>query len=80
MTMSGLMSEEDLVRRVQARDEMAFHELVERYQSKVFSIIRGILRNRIDAEDIAQQVFVNIYYSIHGFDARSSRPSRGQTG
>ena len=41
-----------LVRRVQARDEMAFREIVERYQSKVFSIIYGILRNRNDAEDI----------------------------
>ena len=46
-----------LVRRVQARDEMAFREVVERYQSKVFSIIFGILRNHNDAEDIAQQVF-----------------------
>jgi RNA polymerase sigma-70 factor (ECF subfamily) len=28
-----------LVRRVQAKDEMAFKEIVERYQTKVFSII-----------------------------------------
>ena len=46
-----------LVRRVQARDELAFREIVERYQAKVFSIIYGILRNHNDAEDIAQQVF-----------------------
>src|SRR6201995_3967826 len=61
-----------LVRRVQARDEMAFREVVERYQSKVFSIIFGILRNRNDAEDIAQQVFAKIYFSIKNFDFRSS--------
>ena len=53
-----------LVRRVQARDEMAFREIVERYQAKVFSIIYGILRNHNDAEDIAQQVFAKIYFSI----------------
>src|SRR5580700_4642351 len=53
-----------LVRRVQARDEMAFREIVERYQAKVFSIIYGILRNHNDAEDIAQQVFSKIYFSI----------------
>lgn len=64
--------EADLVRRVQARDEMAFREIVDRYQSKVFSIIYGILRNRNDAEDIAQQVFAKIYFSIHSFDFRSS--------
>src|SRR6204780_3061456 len=61
-----------LVRRVQARDEMAFREIVERYQAKVFSIIYGILRNHNDAEDIAQQVFSKIYFSIRNFDFRSS--------
>jgi len=61
-----------LVRRVQAHDEMAFREIVDRYQAKVFSIIYGILRNRNDAEDIAQQVFAKIYFSIKNFDFRSS--------
>ncbi len=61
-----------LVRRVQARDEIAFQEIVERYQTKVFSIIYGILRNHNDAEDIAQQVFSKIYFSIQNFDFRSS--------
>jgi RNA polymerase sigma-70 factor, ECF subfamily len=61
-----------LVKRVQARDEIAFREIVERYQAKVFSIIYGILRNHNDAEDIAQQVFAKIYFSIQNFDFRSS--------
>jgi RNA polymerase sigma-70 factor (ECF subfamily) len=61
-----------LVRRVQARDELAFREIVDRYQSKVFSIIFGILRNHNDAEDIAQQVFSKVYFSIRNFDFRSS--------
>jgi len=61
-----------LVRRVQAGDELAFREVVERYQAKIFSIIYGILRNRNDAEDIAQQVFSKVYFSIRNFDFRSS--------
>jgi RNA polymerase sigma-70 factor (ECF subfamily) len=64
--------EANLIRRAQARDEMAFKEIVDRYQAKVFSIIYGILRNRNDAEDIAQQVFSKIYFSIGRFDSRSS--------
>jgi len=51
---------------------MAFREVVERYQAKVFSIIYGILRNHNDAEDIAQQVFSKVYFSIRNFDFRSS--------
>jgi len=61
-----------LVRRVQAGDEIAFRELVERHQTKIFSIIYGILRNHNDAEDIAQQVFAKVYFSIRNFDFRSS--------
>ena len=64
--------EADLVRRIQAHDEIAFREIVDRYQSKIFSIIYGVLRNHNDAEDIAQQVFSKVYFSIRNFDFRSS--------
>ena len=64
--------EATLVRRVQNGDDLAFREVVDRYQSKVFSIIYGILRNHNDAEDIAQQVFAKVYFSIGSFDFRSS--------
>ncbi len=61
-----------LVRRAQSGDETAFQELVEKYQSKVFSIIHGIVRQRNDVEDIAQQVFAKVFFSIRNFDFRSS--------
>lgn len=61
-----------LVRRAQAGDDMAFRQIIERYQAKVFSIIYGILRNHNDAEDIAQQVFSKVYFSLKNFDFRSS--------
>jgi RNA polymerase sigma-70 factor (ECF subfamily) len=61
-----------LVRRAQTGDETAFREIVERYQSKVFSIIHGIVRQRNDVEDIAQQVFAKVFLSIRNFDFRSS--------
>jgi RNA polymerase sigma-70 factor (ECF subfamily) len=61
-----------LVRRAQSGEEAAFREIVEKYQSKVFSIIHGIVRQRNDVEDIAQQVFAKVYLSIKNFDFRSS--------
>lgn len=64
--------EGSLVRRAQTGDETAFREIVERYQSKVFSIIHGIVRQRNDVEDIAQQVFAKVYLSLKSFDFRSS--------
>jgi RNA polymerase sigma-70 factor (ECF subfamily) len=61
-----------LVRRAQSGDEAAFRQIVEHYQSKVFSIIHGIVRQRNDVEDIAQQVFAKVYFSLRNFDFRSS--------
>ena len=61
-----------LVRRAQAGEESAFREIVERFQTKVFSIIHGIVRQRNDVEDIAQQVFAKVYLSLGSFDFRSS--------
>jgi RNA polymerase sigma-70 factor (ECF subfamily) len=61
-----------LVRRARGGEEAAFREIVERYQSKVFSIIHGIVRQRNDVEDIAQQVFAKVYLSLGNFDFRSS--------
>jgi len=61
-----------LVRRAQSGDEAAFRDIVEKYQSKVFSIIHGIVRHRNDVEDIAQQVFAKVYFSLRNFDFRSS--------
>lgn len=61
-----------LARRVQAGDEPAFRELVERYQSGIFRVIYGILHNRADAEEIAQEVFAKVYFSIRTFGCRSS--------
>src|SRR2546425_10620014 len=61
-----------LVKRAQGGDEAAFREIVQKYQSKVFAIIHGMLRNRNDVEDIAQQVFTKVYFALGKFDFRSS--------
>ena len=65
-------AEAELVRRCQAGDQEAFRQIVERHRAKVLSIIYGIVRNRNDSEDIAQQVFTKVYFSIKGFNFRSS--------
>lgn len=64
--------EAEVVRRAQGGDEAAFRQLVERHRTKVFSAIYGIVRRRNDAEDIAQQVFAKVYFSLKSFDFRSS--------
>jgi RNA polymerase sigma-70 factor (ECF subfamily) len=62
----------ELVRRAQADDKEAFEELVRRHQHRVFAVAGGILRQREDVEDIAQQVFVKAFFSLKRFDQRAA--------
>jgi len=64
--------ETTLVRGSQQGDPEAFRLLMERYQGKVFSIAYALIRRRHDVEDIAQQVFTKVYFSIPQFDFRSA--------
>jgi len=46
--------------------------LVRRHQARVFAVAGGILRNKEDVEDIAQQVFLKAYFSLKRFDQRAA--------
>jgi RNA polymerase sigma-70 factor, ECF subfamily len=69
---SRVEDDRELVRRAQKDDKAAFEELVKRHQSRVFAVAGGILRNREDVEDIAQQVFLKAYFSLKRFDQRAA--------
>src|SRR5580700_3450362 len=62
----------ELVRRVQLGDQEAFRDLVERHQNRIFSVVYRTLRNREDAEDVAQRVFTKVYFAIQSLDGRNS--------
>src|SRR6201995_2596039 len=66
------VDDRELVRRAQAEDQSAFEELVRRHQHRVVAVAGGILRQREDVEDIAQQVFVKAYFSLKRFDQRAA--------
>ena len=53
----------ELMLRFQNGEERCFEELVERHKQRVFNVAYRYLGNVHDAEDAAQQVFINIYYS-----------------
>jgi RNA polymerase sigma factor (sigma-70 family) len=52
-------------------DQRAFKDLVEQYKDKVFNTCLGLLHNSNDAEDITQEVFVEIFLSIKNFKSQS---------
>jgi RNA polymerase sigma-70 factor (ECF subfamily) len=61
-----------LVRRCLEGDEAAVRALVEQFQGMVFGVCFRMLRQREDAEDVAQEVLLRVLKSLHRWDP--SRP------
>jgi RNA polymerase sigma factor (sigma-70 family) len=48
-------------------DEQAFQELVEQFRDRVFNSAIGLLQHRENAEDITQEVFIEVFRSVSRF-------------
>lgn len=64
--------DEALVARAQEEDERAFGELIERYETKVYSLALKMLRNPEDAEDVLQDTFLRAYRGLKSFKGHST--------
>ncbi|HHY84833.1 MAG TPA: sigma-70 family RNA polymerase sigma factor [Verrucomicrobia bacterium] len=56
-----------LMLRVKQGDTAAFTELVEKYKQPVINLVYRTLHDATEAEDIAQNVFVQVYKSAHRY-------------
>ena len=65
------MNEVELIQGLRKGDEAAFNFLVKNYQDRVYNTAIGIVQNAEDAEDVAQEVFIQVFRSIHSFKAES---------
>ncbi|CUU06604.1 RNA polymerase sigma-70 factor, ECF subfamily [Candidatus Thermokryptus mobilis] len=65
-------SDIELVNEFKNGNTSAFDEIVKRYQRKVYTLARRILGNHEDADDIAQEVFIKLFYSLSDFKGESS--------
>jgi RNA polymerase sigma-70 factor (ECF subfamily) len=65
------LNEWSLVERLKNGEASAFKEVVEGAQGLVYNTALGIVQNPEDAEDVAQEVFVQLYESIRSFKGES---------
>ncbi|RPD47229.1 sigma-70 family RNA polymerase sigma factor [Hymenobacter sediminis] len=56
-----------MIAQLQQGSEDAFRALVERYQNRIYRTVLALLRSPEDAEDVAQEVFVEVYQTIGRF-------------
>ncbi|MCB9669965.1 MAG: sigma-70 family RNA polymerase sigma factor [Alphaproteobacteria bacterium] len=69
-----LSREEDaaMVKAVLGGDSTAYRGLVEKYQTRVYSMVYGMVRNREDARDLTQEAFVKAFNNLKSFRLEAS--------
>lgn len=71
MDMDPLVSDTDIVRRVQAGDAALFEILMRRHNQRVYRAVRAVVKDEADVEDVMQQAYVNAFTHLHQFEERS---------
>ncbi len=65
------MNDSQLISDLQSGAQSAFRELVADYQDRVYNTCLGLLQNEEDAEECAQDVFIEVYRSVNSFRGES---------
>jgi len=65
------LNQPELIVHLQQGDEQAFKKLVEEWQDMVYNTAVGIVQNEDDADDITQDVFIQVYQSVSSFKGES---------
>ncbi|MEZ7944965.1 MAG: sigma-70 family RNA polymerase sigma factor [Flavobacteriaceae bacterium] len=66
-----MINQEELIKNLRSGNQAAFSLLIDDYQQKVFHTCISFVPNKEDAEDIAQEVFLEVYKSIGKFKGNS---------
>ncbi len=65
-----VLDEQDVILRARQGDPEAFEVLVRRYEDVAFRVAYLVVRDEMEAQDVAQEAFVRAYRSLGRFDAR----------
>jgi RNA polymerase sigma-70 factor, ECF subfamily len=65
------MNDEQLLQALRNRQEDAFRQVVELHQHRVINICYRFVRDRTEAEDLAQETFMEVYRSVGAFRGQS---------
>ena len=65
------LDDNEIIRSVLNGDQQAYAQLVDRYQSFVFTLALRLVKSREDAEEVAQDVFVKAYRYLADFKGAS---------
>lgn len=69
--MNNNQRDTDLLNRIRNGDKSAYKELINRHKDYAFTIAFRILNSREDAEEVAQDAFMQVFGAINSFNAES---------
>lgn len=69
VTPTGPPSHEELIRLVALGDEAAFEELYDQVSPRVFGLVRRVLRDPAQSQEVTQEIFLDIWQQASRFDA-----------
>src|SRR3954469_13595017 len=64
--------DEQIIERVLAGDAPLYELLVRRYNQRLYRVVRGVLRDDTEAEDVMQEAYWRAYQHLREFEGRSS--------
>ncbi len=62
--MAGMLVEQDLIEKARTGDAGAFNQIVLAYRRRILGTISRLIGRPEDVEDVGQEVFVRLYYSL----------------
>ena len=70
----SVLSDFDLMQRVQSEDADALSQLYDRYNGILKALILRVVHNEAEAEDLLQEVFMEIWNQAKNFSAQKGKP------
>lgn len=66
------MDENQLIENIKQHDEAAMKEIFHRFNKKVYNTVLSLVMNNEEAEELTQDVFVEVFKSIDSFSGKST--------
>jgi RNA polymerase sigma-70 factor (ECF subfamily) len=65
-------SDKEIIDRVLAGDTPAYELLMRRYNQRLYRLVRSILRDETEAEDVMQEAYIRGFYKLSQYEGRST--------
>src|SRR5438128_103240 len=68
---TSALSDMEIVARIRGGDGALFEILMRRHNQRVYRVVRAVVKDEADVEDVMQQAYINAFTHLHQFEERS---------